>query len=96
MQASSRPRSGHAGTHTEAALLRGTPTPPRPHQERSASPMTAGINEGQAGRGQAELPTSSRPTGNREQDGQTRSCDFWVLAGCGTRPASGRVSSMPY
>ena len=74
----------------------GPPLPPGPRQERSASPVTAGINEGQAGRGQAELPTSSRPTGNREQDGQTRSCDFWVLAGCGTHPASGQVSSMPY
>lgn len=74
----------------------GPPLPPGPRQERSASPVTAGINEGQAGRGQAELPTSSRPAGNREQAGQTWSCDFWVPAGCGARPGSGQVSSTPY
>lgn len=95
MHASPPPgRCGHP--RQKQPCYEGPPLPPGPRQERSASPVTAGINEGQAGRGQAELPTSSRPAGNREQAGQTWSCDFWVPAGCGSRPGSGQVSSTPY
>lgn len=95
MHASPPPgRCGHP--RQKQPCYEGPLLPPGPRQERSASPVTAGINEGQAGRGQAELPTSSRPAGNREQAGQTWSCDFWVPAGCGSRPGSGQVSSTPY